>query len=74
MKKYILTLTLMLFSFIFFGFHKASDKIDNKYESTVILNIKKHSSEEIQTAQSLLLKKQYHNYRLPMPCFGHYSV
>ena len=56
MKNYILTLTLMLFSFIFLGFHKASDKIDYKYESTVILNIKKHSSEEIQTAQSLLLK------------------
>ena len=56
MKNYILTVTLMLFSFIFLGFHKASDKIDYKYESTVILNIKKHSSEEIQTAQSLLLK------------------
>lgn len=57
MKNYILTVTLMLFSFIFLGFHKASDKkIDYKYESTVILNIEKHSSEEIQTAQSLLLK------------------
>ena len=56
MKNYILTLTLMLFNFNFFSFHVKATKIDYKYESTVVLNIKKHSSEEIQTAQNLLLK------------------
>lgn len=56
MKNYILTLTLMLFSFTFTGFNIKASTIDYKSESTVIINIKKHSSEEIQTAQSLLLK------------------
>jgi hypothetical protein len=56
MRNYIHTLTLILFSFTVFGFHTNAGKIDYKYESTVVLNIKKHSSEEIQVAQSLLLK------------------
>ncbi len=56
MKNYLLTLTLMLFSFSFFSFNIPTGKIDYKYESTVIINIKKHTSEEIQTAHDLLLK------------------
>lgn len=56
MKNHLYTLTLILFSFTFFGFHIKAGKIDYKYESTVVLNIKKHSSEEIQVVQSLLLK------------------
>ncbi len=56
MRNYLHILTLILFSFSFFGFHVKYSKIDYKYESTVVLNIKKHSSEDILAAQSLLLK------------------
>lgn len=56
MKNYTLTLTLLLFSLSFLGFNKPNTKIDYKYESTVIINIKKHTTEEIQVAHDLLLK------------------
>jgi hypothetical protein len=56
MKNHLFTLTLVLISFTFFGFYTKAPKMDNNFESTVVLNIKKHSSEEIQVAQSLLLK------------------
>lgn len=56
MKNYIITTILMFFSFSFWGVEKSSIKIDYKYESTVVINIKKHTDDEIQTAQNLLLK------------------
>ena len=56
MKNHLYKLTLMLLSFTFFGFHTKAPKIDYNFESTVVLNIKKHSSEDIQVAQSLLLQ------------------
>jgi hypothetical protein len=56
MKNHILTTILLLFSFSFLGFHNSIIKIDHKYESTVVINIKKHTSEEIQTSEDLLLK------------------
>jgi len=56
MKNHLFKLTLMLLSFSFFGFHTKAPKIDYNFESTVVLNIKKHSSEDIQVAQSLLLQ------------------
>jgi hypothetical protein len=56
MKNHLFKLTLMLLSFTFFGFYTKAQKIDYNFESTVVLNIKKHSSEDIQVAQSLLLK------------------
>lgn len=56
MKNYIFTTILFLFSFSFLGFHNSITKIDHKYESTVIINIKKYTIEEMQTAQDLLLK------------------
>jgi hypothetical protein len=56
MKNHLFKLTLMLLSFTFFGFHTKAPKIDYNFESTVVLNIKKHSSEDIQVAQSLLLQ------------------
>ena len=56
MKNNLLTLALMLFSYSFLAFNIPAGKIDYKYESTVIINIKKHTSEEIQMAHDLLLK------------------
>lgn len=56
MKTHLFALTLMLFSSTFFGFYTKAPKIQYSNESTVILNIKKHTPEEIQVAQSLLLK------------------
>jgi hypothetical protein len=56
MKNHLFKLTLMLLSCTFFGFHTKAPKIDYNFESTVVLNIKKHSSEDIQVAQSLLLQ------------------
>jgi hypothetical protein len=56
MKNQLFTITLMLFSFTFLGFYSKAQKIDYNFESTVVLNIKKHSFEDIQVAQSLLLK------------------
>jgi hypothetical protein len=56
MKNYTLTLVLLFFSFSFFGSQKSIIKIDHKYESTVVINIKKHTNEEILTSQNLLLK------------------
>lgn len=54
MKNFILL--FLVFSLTAFGFNLKEKKIDYKYESTIILNIKKHSPEEIQIAQNLLLK------------------
>ena len=56
MKKHIITTILLFFSFYFLGIEKPFIKIDYKYESTVVLNIKEHTTDEMQTAQDLLLK------------------
>lgn len=51
-----LTLILVVFSLPFFGIDQAFVQINYKYESTIIVKIKKHTGEEIHTAQELLLK------------------
>jgi len=56
MKNYTLSLVLLFLSFSIFGSQKTLHKIDYKYESTVVINIKKHTNEEIQLSQDLLLK------------------
>ena len=56
MKNLFLTLILMLFNLSFWGLEKATPNIDYNYESTVVLNIKSHTADEIQSAHDLLLK------------------
>jgi len=68
MKKHLFTLTLMVFSFTFFSFYNKTPKIEHNYESTVVLNIKKHSSEDIQVAQSLLLNNS--SISIDYQCFA----
>lgn len=56
MKKLTLTLIIMLSSLSFWGLDKFSINIDYKHESTVVLNIKNHTADEMQSAHDLLLK------------------
>lgn len=56
MKKQLLTLILVFSSLSFWGLEKVSIENDYKYESTVVINIKNHTADEVQSAHDLLLK------------------
>jgi hypothetical protein len=56
MKNLLLTLILVFSSLSFWGLDKSSINTDYKSESTVVLNIKNHTADEVQSAHDLLLK------------------
>ena len=56
MKNQLLTLILIYSSLSISSRGESAVNVDYRYESTIVINIKNHTSEEVQSAHDLLLK------------------